>query len=309
MAEPGTGAFGRRVERLSPSAGEGSANVWGLFDPPSGSAQYVVACPRTRSCALVDIVQGFDTRAFRTDTAAVEQVAALVAREGLRVEWVLDTHPHADHLTASAVLAERYGVPNAIGARTRDIAALWRGFYNLPNAFDVDRHYRRLFEDGDAFRIGDLPVQVVLSPGHTLGSVSFLVGRDAALVHDTLMQPDRGTARCDFPGGSAPDLWDAIGRILSLDGSTRLFVGHDYPGTGRDEPRWEATVAEHLTSNVHVRAGTDREAWIALREARDITLPLPDRMLVALQVNLRAGRLPAAEGDGHSYLKLPINRF
>lgn len=298
-----------RVERLSPSNGPGSPHVWGLYDPPSGSAQYVVACPETRACAIVDPVQGFDTRAARTDRDAADQIAALVERERLQVEWVLDTHPHADHFTASAHLAEGFGAPNAIGERVREIAGLWRGFYHMPDGLDPERHYARLLADGETFSVGRLDVRTVLAKGHTLGSVSFVVGEDCAMIHDTLMQPDRGTARCDFPGGSAPDLWDAIGRILSLDGSTRLFVGHDYPGTGRDEPRWEATVAEHLTSNVHVRAGTDREAWIALREARDITLPLPDRMLVALQVNLRAGRLPAAEGDGHSYLKLPINRF
>ncbi len=283
--------------------------MWGVYDPPTGSAQYVVACPRSRACALVDVVQGFDPGSFATDRAAVEQVAALVEREGLRVEWVLDTHPHADHLTASAILAGRYGAPNAIGARTRRIAEIWRGYYNLPGAFDVGAHYARLFEDGDPFGIGGLTARAMLSPGHTLGSVSYVVGEDCAMVHDTLMQPDRGTARCDFPGGSAAALWESIRAILALGEEVRLFVGHDYPDDARAEPRWEASVAEHLAANVHVARGADRDAWIEMRERRDAELRLPDRMLAALQVNLRAGRLPPAEEDGHRYLKMPVDRF
>ena len=298
-----------RVERHSPSTGSGSPDVWGLYDPPSGSAQYVVACPATKACAVVDPVQGFDVKAARTDWKAAEQIAALIEREGLDPQWILDTHPHADHFTASAHLSERFGVPNAIGERVRDIAGLWRGFYNLPDAFDVDRHYARLLANGETFAIGDLPVRVMLSKGHTLGSISFVVGDDCAMVHDTLMQPDRGTSRCDFPGGSAADLRSSIQAIFALGEHVRLFVGHDYANDARSDPRWEATVGEHLEDNVHVKRGTVREAWIAVRETRDATLPLPDRMLAALQVNLRAGRLPPAEDDGHSYLKLPLNRF
>ena len=298
-----------RLVRRSASSGPASPDVWGLYDPPSGSAQYVVACPRTRSCALVDVVRGFDVRSARTDEEAVRQIAALVEREGLRVAWVLDTHPHADHLTASSLLAERYGVPNAIGALARDIATLWEGIYGLPGELDVARNYARLLEDGDAFEIGALPVRVLLSPGHTLGSISFVVGDDCALVHDTLMQPDRGTARCDFPGGSAEALWDSIQAILALGDDVRLFVGHDYPDDARSEPRWEATVAEHLARNVHVARGADRASWLEMRTGRDATLPLPDRMLAALQVNLRAGRLPEPEADGRRYLKIPLDRF
>ncbi len=298
-----------RTIRHSASTGPSSPDVWGLYDPPTGSAQYVVACPTTRRAALVDVVLGFDPKSFTTDEDAIDQVVALVKREGLTVDWVLDTHPHADHLTASARLTDRFGAPNAIGARTREIAALWCGFYNLAGSFDVDRHYARLFEHGEHFRIGDLPVRVILSTGHTLGSITYIVGGDCALVHDTLMQPDRGTARCDFPGGSAADLWESLQVILSLDASTRLFVGHDYPDETRTEPHWEASVAEHLAQNIHVKRGTDRATWIARREARDATLSLPDRMLAALQINLRAGRLPPAEDDGRHYLKMPVNLF
>ena len=295
--------------RHSPSQGAGSAEVWGVYDAPTGSVQYVVACPATRKAALVDVVRGFDPASCAADTVSMDAVLDLVSREGLTVVHVLDTHPHADHLMASALLRERTDAPNAIGAKVREIADLWRGLYNLPDAFDVDRHFDRLLEDGDTFAIGELAVRVMLSPGHTLGSVSFVVGDDAAFVHDTLMYPDMGTARCDFPGGSAADLWDSVQTILALPKATRLFVGHDYGTEGRDEPMWEATVAEHLASNKHVHRRADRDAWIAARKARDATLSLPDRMLAALQVNLRGGRLPEPEGDGHRYLKMPLNRF
>ena len=295
--------------RHSPSQGSDSPDVWGIYDAPTGSVQYVVVCPATRKAALIDVVRGFDPASCATDTVSMDAVLDLVCREGLMVVHVLDTHPHADHLMASALLCERIGAPTAIGAMVREIADLWGGLYNMPDAFDVDRHFDRLLEDGDTFAVGDLAVRVMLSPGHTLGSVSFVVGDDAAFVHDTLMYPDMGTARCDFPGGSAAELWASIQTILALPEATRLFVGHDYGAEGRDEPIWEATVAEHLASNKHVHRGADRDAWIAAREARDATLALPARMLAALQVNLRGGQLPPAEEDGHRYLRMPLDRF
>ena len=296
------------VVRHSPSTGEGSPDVWGVYEPDTGSIQYVAACPKTKKAALIDVVWNVDPTNWRTSTESLEQVLGIVADEGLTVEWVLDTHPHADHLMASAQLRERTGAPNAIGAKVREIAGLWRDFYHAPEAFDPDRDFDRLFEDGDSFRVGGLEVRVMLSPGHTLGSITYVMG-DAAFVHDTLMYPDSGTSRADFPGGTAADLWDSIQAILALPAETRLFVGHDYGNDGRDEPRWEATVAEHKTENTHVKDGTGREEWIKVREERDATLSLPDRMLGALQINLRGGRLPEPERDGHHYLKLPVNRF
>lgn len=288
-----------RVVRRSPSRGPGSPDVWGLYDPPSGSVQYVLACPAARAAAVIDPVRGFDMRAARTDEVALEQVTALVVAEGLNVQWVLDTHPHADHLTAAAPLAESTGARTAIGERVREVAVLWSDLYAAP----VEIGYDQLWADGETFRVGELDVRVVLTPGHTLASVAYLAG-DAAFVHDTLMQPDAGTSRCDFPGGSAPALWASIQSILALPDDTRLFVGHDYRPGGR-EPRWEASVAEQR-GNVHL-ADRDREEWIALREARDATLPLPERMLAALQVNLRAGRFP--QRNGHDMLSLPVDRF
>ena len=303
---------GETLIRRSPSTGPRSPDVWGLYDPATGSVQYIVADPTTKEAALIDVVWDFDPRSFDTATHSMDRVLDLVAREGLRVVRILDTHPHADHFMASAQLRERTGAPNAIGERIQGIAELWRGFYNLPEAFDPTRDFDFLLADGDEFAIGGLPVRVVLSPGHTLGSISLVVGEGeglAAFIHDTLMYPDMGTSRCDFPGGSAADLWDSVQAILALPEDTRLFVGHDYCAEGRNEPRWEANVAEHRRSNKHVREGTKRAEFIAMREARDATLKLPDRMLAALQVNLRGGRLPAPEDDGHHYLKMPVNRF
>lgn len=298
----------QRVLRHSPSRGAGSPDVWGLYEPDTGSIQYVCADPATKKAALIDVVWNFDPKHFRTGTESLEQVLELVEREGLEVEWILDTHPHADHVMASATLRERLGAPTGIGVKVKEIAGLWRDIYNAPEAFDPERDFDRLFADGETFKIGGLDVSVMLSPGHTLGSVTYLCG-DAAFVHDTLMHVDVGTSRCDFPGGSAAVLWETLEKILALPGDTRLFVGHDYGAPGRDEPAWEATVAEHLERNPHVKRGTAREDWIEVRESRDKTLPLPDRMLAALQINLRGGRLPEAEGDGHSYLKLPVNKF
>ena len=298
----------RPIERHSPSTGPGSPDVWGLYEPDTGSIQYVVADPSTRQAALVDVVLDFDPASAVTSTQSIDRILALVERQRLHVAWVLDTHPHADHLMASATLKERTGAPNAIGARVRDIAALWSELYHLPNAFDPSRDFDRLFDDGERFALGELEMRVMLCPGHTLGSITYVAG-DAALVHDTLMQPDSGTARTDFPGGSTAALWDSLQAILALPPETRLFVGHDYGADGREEPAWEATVAEHRRANVHVRNGAVRDEWIAVRQERDATLALPDRMLAALQVNLRAGRLPEPEADGHRYLKLPLDRF
>lgn len=298
----------QRVVRHSPSRGPGSPDVWGIYEPDTGSVQYVCADPGTNKAALIDIVWNFDPKNYATDTGSMDQILDLVQREGLEVEWVLDTHPHADHVMASANLKERTGAPIAIGEKVREIAVLWRDIYNMPDAFDPDRDFDRLFAAGETFRIGDLEVRVMLSPGHTLGSITYLCG-DAAFVHDTLMYPDAGTSRADFPGGAAEQLWHSIQDLLALPGETRLFVGHDYGANGRDEPAWEATVDEHRAQNVHVRDGADREEWIGRRQERDRTLPLPDRMLAALQINLRGGRLPEAESDGRHYLKLPVNRL
>jgi glyoxylase-like metal-dependent hydrolase (beta-lactamase superfamily II) len=295
--------------RTSPSTGPGSPSVTGFYEPDTGSVQYVVADPQTRKAALVDVVLNFDPAHARTDTGAAEDVLRFVEAEGLEIEWILDTHPHADHFMAAAWLKDRLGAPIAIGEKVKEIAALWAEYYNTPKAFDPERDFDRLFADGDTFTIGDLPVRVMLSPGHTLGSITYIVGSDAAMVHDTFMHVDAGTARADFPGGSARVLYHTLQDLLALPDETRLFVGHDYGAEGRDEPAWEATVAEHRAHNKHLGGGLDEESYVKLREERDATLALPDRMLYALQVNLRGGRLPPAEDDGYSYFRIPANRF
>ena len=296
------------AERRSPSTGPGSPEVWGLYEPDTGSVQYVCADPATRQAAVIDPVWNLDTASMATSTRSADQLLALLARENLTATRIVDTHPHADHLSAAALLSGRTGAPTATGARVPDIARIWAEIYHLPGAFDPARDFDRLLAHGDSFPLGDLTVRATLSPGHTLASITLHCG-DAAFVHDTLMQPDSGTARADFPGGSTADLWDSIQAILALPPATRLFVGHDYGAEGRDAPAWEATVAQHRAANVHVRDGTEREAWRRRRAERDSTLPLPARMLAALQVNLRAGRPPPAEADGRHYLKLPLNRF
>jgi glyoxylase-like metal-dependent hydrolase (beta-lactamase superfamily II) len=295
------------TRQTSPSRGADSPDVAGFYEPDTGSVQYVVSDPATGRAAVIDAVWNFDPTSARTDTRSADGILAYVRERGLKVEWVLDTHPHADHLMAAAYLKEKLGARQAIGEKVRDIAGIWGQLYNTPAAFDVPRTFDRLLADGDAFQLGSLPVRVMLSPGHTLASITFVVGSDAAFVHDTLMYPDSGTSRADFPGGSAATLYRSIQAILALPDATRLFVGHDYCKDGRD-PKWEATVAEQRASNVHVK-GISEAAFVELRTARDRTLPLPDRMLQALQVNLRGGRLPEPEADGRRYLKIPVDRF
>jgi glyoxylase-like metal-dependent hydrolase (beta-lactamase superfamily II) len=288
--------------------GPRSPEVTGFYEPDTGSIQYVVVDPATSKAAIVDPVWNFDQKHARTSTQSADEIVSFVRERGLKVEWILDTHPHADHFSAAAYLKGKLGAPQAIGAKVREIAALWRGFYHLPKGFDVDAEFDRLFAGGDTFKLGALDVRVMFSPGHTLGSITYVVGDDAAFVHDTLMFPDSGSSRADFPGGDAATLYRSIKAILALPEKTRTFVGHDYCKGGR-EPKWEATVAEHRRANIHVKDGISEAEFVKVRTERDKTLPFPDRMLHALQVNLRGGRLPEPESDGVSYFKIPANRF
>lgn len=306
-ATPNAKEMAMTTMKISESTGPGSPRVAGFYEPDTGSIQYVAACPATGKAALIDVVQGFDPARAATDMAPAEEVLRWVRAQGLTVAWVLDTHPHADHFMASSWLKERTGAPNAIGEKVCEIAGLWRGLYHLPD-LDPQPHFDRLWADGDTFGFGDLEVRVMLSPGHTLGSVTYVVG-DAAFAHDTFMQPDAGTARADFPGGSPAELYDSLQALLALPEDTRIFVGHDYGTDKRDAPAWESTVAEQRTSNKHIGGGVPKADYVKLREARDATLGLPDRMLAALQVNLRGGKLPEPEGDGNRYFKIPANRF
>ncbi|MEQ8307275.1 MAG: MBL fold metallo-hydrolase [Hoeflea sp.] len=297
------------LTKTSPSRGKDSAEVTGFYDEPTGSIQYLVSDPQTGRGAVIDAVMGFDPAHAVTDTEVADAILDHADKAGITIDWILDTHPHADHLMASAHLKQTLGVRNAIGEKVVEIAELWRDLYHLPGAFDPSRDFDRLFAHGDTFEIGSLPVSVMLTPGHTLGSITYVVGSDAAFVNDTFMQPDVGTSRADFPGGSAATLYDSLQSILALGDDTRLFVGHDYGTDEREQPAWESTVAEQRRDNAHIGGGVALEAYVERRESRDRTLGLPDRMLHVLQMNLRAGLAPAPEDDGHSYLKIPLNRF
>lgn len=277
--------------------------VKGFFDPRTWSIQYVVSDPATRMCAIIDPVLDFDEKSGATGTMNADAILDWVTQQGLEVEWILDTHPHADHLSAADYLKGRTGAPTAIGARIGDVQRLWKALYNWPALRDDGSQWDRLFADGDVFKVGSIDAHVIFSPGHTLASITYVVG-DAAFVHDTLFMPDSGTARADFPGGSAKALWTSIQRILALPDETRIFTGHDYQPGGR-KPLWESMVAAQK-ANIHL-SGKDEEAFVSLRVSRDRTLAMPKLILHALQVNIRGGRLPDPESDGNRYLKIPLN--
>ncbi|OHV10013.1 MBL fold metallo-hydrolase [Kushneria phosphatilytica] len=283
----------------------GQPNVAGFFDPRTFSVQYVVIDPATRACAVIDPVLDFDEKSGATATHHADELLDYIAREGLHVEWILDTHPHADHFSAARYLHDKTGAPTAIGREVTRVQALWKQIYNWPDLRDDGSQWEHLFEDGDTFRVGELPVRVMHSPGHTLASITYVIG-DAAFVHDTIFQPDFGTARADFPGGSAHQLWHSIQAILALPEKTRLFTGHDYMPDGR-EPRWESTVHEQRRHNKHQLGELSEAAYVELRERRDRELPMPKLILHALQVNILGGRLPEPEDNGKRYLKIPLN--
>lgn len=278
-------------------------DVTGFFDPRTWSVQYVVADPATGRCAIIDPVHDFDEKSGQTATQNADRLLAFIEARGYAVEWILDTHPHADHFSAARYLKSRTGAPTAIGERVRDVQTLWKGYYNWPDFPADGSQWDRLFADGETFTVGGIPGRVMFSPGHTLASVTYVIG-DAAFVHDTLFMPDSGTARADFPGGSARVLWRSIQDILALPDETRLFTGHDYQPEGR-APLWESTVAEQRARNIHL--GKDEAGFVALREARDRTLPMPKLILHSLQINTNGGRLPEPEANGTRYLKIPLD--
>jgi glyoxylase-like metal-dependent hydrolase (beta-lactamase superfamily II) len=280
-------------------------DVTGFFDPRTFSIQYVVADPGTGKCAIIDPVLDYDEKSAATATVSADAILGFVAARGYELEWILDTHPHADHFSAAGYLRDKSGKPIAIGERIVEVQRLWSGFYNWPGFAADGSQWDRLFADGDSFTIGDIEARVMFSPGHTLASVTYVIG-DAAFVHDTLFMPDSGTARADFPGGSASALWRSIRDILALPDETRIFTGHDYQPGGR-EPRWQSTVAGQKADNIHMpKLGTEAE-FVAFRQARDRGLAMPRLILSALQVNINAGRLPPPEANGTRYLKIPLD--
>ncbi|WP_421566733.1 bifunctional sulfur transferase/dioxygenase Blh [Ochrobactrum sp. EDr1-4] len=278
--------------------------VKGFFDKRTSSVQYVVSDPMTGMCAIVDPVLDFDEKSGSTATINADTILEYVRESGLTVEWILDTHPHADHFSAAQYLKQKTGAKTAIGEHVTDVQKLWKGIYNWPELATDGSQWDRLFADGEAFKVGSIDARVLFSPGHTLASITYVVG-DAAFVHDTVFMPDSGTARADFPGGDARALWESIQNIIALPDETRLFTGHDYQPCGR-EPRWESTGAVQKKHNPHL-AGVSEEAFVALRTKRDKTLPMPKLILHALQVNIRGGRLPEPEANGKRYLKFPLD--
>jgi len=279
--------------------------VTGFFDPRTWSIQYVVADPATGKCAIVDPVFDFDEKSGQTASLNADRLLGFVRSKGYEIEWILDTHPHADHFSAAAYLKAKIGAPTAIGAQVMQVQKLWKGYYNWPDFPADGSQWDRLFAHGDTFTIGGIEARVMFSPGHTLASITYVIG-DAAFVHDTLFMPDSGTARADFPGGSAKVLWRSIQEILALPDETRLFTGHDYQ-PGERAPMWESTVAEQKASNIHLVRCKGEAEFVALREARDRSLAMPKLILQSLQINTNGGRLPEAESNGVRYLKIPLD--
>lgn len=281
-------------------------SVTAFFDDATFTVTYVVADPDSARAAIIDPVLDYDPASGRTSTASADKVARFVGDNGLDVDWILETHVHADHLTAAPYLKEKLGGRIAIGSNVAAVQEAFKGVFNIEDLATDGSQFDHLFEDGDAFEVGSIAGSVIGTPGHTPACITYVVG-DAAFVGDTLFMPDFGTARTDFTGGDAGMLYDSIQRILSLPEETRLFLCHDYKAPGRDEFAWETTVAEQREANVHINQGVSRDEFVAMREGRDSELGMPRLILPSIQVNVRAGRLPEAEANGVRYLKIPLD--
>ena len=282
-------------------------NVQAFFDQPTNNATYVVSDPGGRRCAIIDSVLDFDPASGRTRTTAADRVIDYVRSQGLNVEWVLETHVHADHLTAAPYIKEKLGGRTAIGAHVAEVQAYFGRVFNAGPDFAADgSQFDHLFRDGEIFRIGGIDARAIHTPGHTPACMVYLIG-DALFTGDTLFMPDSGTARCDFPGGSARQLYRSIQKVLALPPETRVFVNHDYGADGKRSMAWETTIAAQRAGNIHVKDGTSEEDYVAMREKRDATLSMPRLILPSIQVNMRAGQMPPADGNGVRYLKIPLN--
>lgn len=301
-------AAGAIVRRALKDVGR-RPQVTAFFDEATNTASYVVGDPASRSCAIVDSVLDYDAAAGRTSTEAADAIVAHVQAQGLVAQWIIETHVHADHLSAAPYLKEKLGGALGIGENIRSVQAIFGKIFNAGTAFERDgSQFDHLFTDGEAFKIGGLEAMALHTPGHTPACMTYVIG-DAAFVGDTLFMPDYGTARADFPGGDARMLYRSTRRVLSLPPETRLFLCHDYKAPGRSDYRWETSVAAERQHNVHVHDGVSEEAFVAMRTARDAQLGMPKLILPSVQVNMRGGRLPPPEDDGERYLKIPLNRL
>jgi glyoxylase-like metal-dependent hydrolase (beta-lactamase superfamily II) len=282
--------------------------VHSFFHEESNTVCHVVHEPAGKCCAIIDAALDFDQAAGRTRTAFAEEIIAFVRGRDLEVAWILETHAHADHLSAAPYLRERLGGRIGIGEHITDVQTLFKDLFNVERTFNTDgSQFDHLFKDGERFAVGDLAGQVLYTPGHTPACVTYVIG-DAAFVGDTLFMPDGGTARADFPGGDAATLYRSIGKILALPPKTRLFVCHDY-GPGGRAIAWETTVAEERAKNIHLREGVGEGEFVEMRTARDKTLAVPQLLIPSIQINMRAGELPPPEDNGVSYIKIPLNRI
>ena len=279
--------------------------VHAQFDEATHTVSYVVWDPATRRAAIIDPVLDYDHRTGRVSHRSADDLLGFVADQGLSVDWVLETHAHADHLSAAPYLKEKTGAPIGIGARITEVQRTFAPVFGLDDVSGDGREFDRLFRDGETIAIGGLQVEVMHTPGHTPACVSYRIG-EAVFVGDTLFMPDYGTARADFPGGDARTLYRSIHRLLALPDTTPLYLCHDYKAPGRDHFAWETTVGEEKTRNIHVGGGVDEASFVAMREARDATLAAPVLLLPSLQVNIRAGRLPDPDRDGRRFLKIPL---
>jgi glyoxylase-like metal-dependent hydrolase (beta-lactamase superfamily II) len=279
--------------------------VSAFFDKATNTVSYLVADPATRRAAVIDPVLDYDAASGEVDTRSVDALLAAASEASLAIDWVLETHIHADHLSGACIVAARTGARVGIGARVREVQRIFRPVFGADDVVPDGRVFDHLFADGERIALGGTQIEVLHTPGHTPACVSYHIG-DAVFVGDTLFMPDSGTARADFPGGDAATLFRSISRLLALPAETRVFVCHDYRAGGTRDFAWETSVAAQRARNIHVRDGIDEAAFVALREARDATLATPALLLPSIQVNMRAGRFPPAEADGVRYLRVPV---
>jgi len=281
-------------------------NVSAFFDEATFTITYVVSDPDTSHAAIIDPVLDFDPVSGRTSTHSADEVIAQVKDNGLSIDWIIETHVHADHLSGAPYIKDKLGGTTAIGAGVSAVQKTFKSVFNLKDLDADGSQFDHLFADGEDFKLGSLDAQAIATPGHTPACVTYVIG-DTAYIGDTLFMPDFGSARTDFPGGSAAQLYDSIRKILALPDKTRLFMCHDYKAPGRDEFVWETTVAEQRASNIHISDDVSRDDFVAMREGRDAQLGMPKLILPSLQVNLRAGQLPDPEDNDIRYLKIPLD--
>ena len=282
-------------------------NVTAFFDGPTNTISYVVADPETGKCAIIDSLLDYDAASGRTSTQSADKLIAQVRADALDVEWIIDTHVHADHLTAAPYIRDQLGGKTGIGENISIVQKVFGDIFNEGLSFHTDgSQFDHLFKAGETYQVGSLSARAILTPGHTPACMSHLIG-DAVFVGDTLFMPDFGTARCDFPGGDAGILYDSIQELFTLPDETRVFLCHDYKAPGRDTFAWETTIGIEKRDNIHIGNGTSRDAFIKMRTERDATLNMPKLILPSVQVNMRAGDLPEPEDNGIRYMKVPIN--